>query len=85
MGIVEENAILEAQRAYFASDEHIIERASRYRDMTPEQCLAEVIDCARAGAQLLAMKSPEELAAVLEPEPLPADTLAILEQLHRRR
>jgi hypothetical protein len=85
MGIAEENAILEAQRAYFGSDEHILDRAARYRGMSPEQCLVEVIDCARAGAQFLAMKSPAELAVVLEPEPLPADTLAILEQLHRRR
>jgi hypothetical protein len=85
MGIAEENAILEAQRAYFASDEHILERAARYREMSPEECLAEVIDCARAGAQLLALKSPEELAAILEPVPLPADTLAILENLQRRR
>jgi hypothetical protein len=45
--LAKENAILEAQREYFASDEHIKDRAARYRDMTPEQCLAEVIDLCR--------------------------------------
>ncbi len=84
MGLAEENAILEAQRAHFASDEHIIERAARYREMTPEECLAEVIDLGRDAEYYLAMKSEVELERALAPEPIPADTLAILERLQRR-
>lgn len=85
MGLAEENAILEAQVAYFASDERIKERAAQYRDMTPEACLAEVIEACREAAYYLAMKSPSELARILEPETLPADTIEILEHLQRAR
>jgi hypothetical protein len=81
--LAKENAILEAQREYFASDEHIKDRAARYRDMTPEQCLAEVIDLCRDAGYFLAMKSPDELERALAPDPLPADTVSILERLQR--
>jgi hypothetical protein len=81
--LAKENAILEAQRAYFASDEHIKERATEYRTMTPEECLAEVVELCRDAEYFLSMKSPAELERILEPEPLSADTIAILERLQR--
>jgi hypothetical protein len=84
MGIAEENAILEAQRAYFASDEHIIERAARYREMSPEECLAEVIGLCRDADYYLAMKSEQQRERALAPQPIPDDTLAILERLQHR-
>jgi hypothetical protein len=77
-------AQIEAQRAYFASDELIKERAALWRDATPEECLAATIAKCQEAAYFLDMKSPEELDRILEPEPIPADTLAILERLQRR-
>lgn len=77
-------AQIAAQRAHFASDEHIKERAAIWRAATPEQCLAAVIEQCREAEYFLSMKSPEELERVLAPEPIPPDTLAILERLQRR-
>lgn len=78
-------AQLEAQRAYFASDDRIRERAAVWRDATPEQCLVAVIEQCREAEYFLSLKAPDELARVLAPEPLPADTIAILESLQRKR
>ena len=47
-------AQIEAQRAYFASDEHIKERAAIWRGVSPEECLAAVIDSCREAETLLA-------------------------------
>jgi hypothetical protein len=78
-------AKLEAQRAYFASDDRIRDRVALWRDATPAECLAATAEECAAAAQLLAMKDPDELAAVLAPAPIPADTVAILEELQRKR
>ncbi|MBL0216128.1 MAG: hypothetical protein IPQ07_19875 [Myxococcales bacterium] len=78
-------AKLEAQRAYFASDELIKDRAAIWRDTSPEECLVAVIDSCNEAAHFLSLKSAEELERVLAPEPLPPDTIAILEALQRRR
>ena len=77
-------AQLEAQRAYFASDEHIKERAAIWREATLEEHLAAAVDQCREAAYFLSLKSADELERVLEPAPIPADTLAILEALQRR-
>ncbi len=77
-------AELEARRAWFASDEHIRERAARWRGCSPEECLVAVIEQCREAEYFLALKSPDERERVLAPEPIPPDTLAILEQLQRR-
>ena len=77
-------AQIEAQRAYFASDELIKERAAIWRDATPEQCLAATQGLCDDAEIFLQMKSPDELSRALEPEPIPADTIAILETLARR-
>ena len=76
-------AQLEAQRAYFASDEHIKERAAMWRDATPEECLEALRECCEEAEYFLSLKTPEELERVLAPQPIPPDTLAILEALQR--
>jgi hypothetical protein len=78
-------ARLEAQRAYFASDDRLRERAALWRDKSPEECLAAVIEQCREAEYFLSLKSPEELERVLAPEPLPPDTIAILESLQRSK
>jgi hypothetical protein len=77
-------ARIEAQRAYFASDDHLRERAAIWRDATPEQCLVAVIEQCREAEYVLSLKSPDELERVLAPEPIPEDTLAILENLQQQ-
>jgi len=78
----EENAKLELQRQYFASDDHIKRRAEPYRDQTPEQGLADVSACCEM-AQWFLEHRPEGTRD-LPPEPLPVDTIEILERLQRR-
>ena len=77
-------AQIEAQRAHFASDEHIQERAAVWRDVSPEECLAAVAESCAEAEYLLSLKSPQELDRVLAPEALPDDTVAILEALQRQ-
>lgn len=76
-------ARIEAQRAYFASDEHIKERAAIWRAATPEACLDAVLELCADTEYVLSLKDPAALARVLEPPPIPDDTLAILEGLQR--
>ena len=76
-------ATIEAQRAYFASDEHLLERAAIWRDATPAECLEAVIELCSEAEHFLSLKDPETLQRVLAPPPLPADTVAILEALQR--
>jgi len=78
-------AQLEAQRAHFSSDEHLIERASVWRDATPAECLAATFALCEDADAILAMKSPEELERALVREPLAADTIAILEAIAQHR
>lgn len=74
---------LEARRAYFASDEHVKLRAAVWRGVSPEACLAAVIEQCGEADYFLDLKSPAELARVLQPAPLPADTIALLEAIAR--
>jgi len=78
-------AQLEAQRAYFASDAYLEQRASLWREATPEMCLAAAGEQCEEAAYFLSLKSPEELERLLAPAPLPADTIAILESLQPSR
>jgi hypothetical protein len=78
-------AKIAAQRAYFASDDHLRERAAAWRDATPEQCLAAVVEQCREAEYFLSQKTADELERALAPEPIPADTLAILERLQRQQ
>jgi hypothetical protein len=78
-------AKLEAQRAYFASDDHIRARAAVWRDATPEERLVAVADQCREADDMLSLKTPDELERILAPVPLPEDTIAILEAIQRGR
>jgi hypothetical protein len=80
----EQLAMIEAQRAYFASDECVRERAALWRDATPEECLMATAEECAAAVALLEVKDPVERDRALEPPPIPADTVAILEALQRR-
>jgi hypothetical protein len=76
-------AVLEAQRAWFSSDEHIKERAKLWRDATPEECLQATAELCAEAAFLLSRLSEEQLERALRPEPIPSDTLELLEAIHR--
>jgi hypothetical protein len=76
-------AVLEAQRAWFSSDEHIKERAKLWRDATPEECLQATAELCAEAAFLLSRLSDEQLERALRPEPIPPDTLELLEAIHR--
>lgn len=78
-------AQLEAQRAYFASDEHIRREVAVWRDATPAERLAEGAAMCAAGDAFLSRQSPETLERVLRPEPLPDDTIELLIALRRSR
>jgi hypothetical protein len=71
-------AMLERQREHFSSDDHIRREVEVWRDATPEERLAEVAEMCAAGDFFLSQLDPPALDRVLRPEPLPADTVAIL-------
>ena len=71
-------AMLERQREYFSSDDHIRREVEVWRDATPEERLATVAEMCAAGDFFLSQLDPEVLERVLQPEPLPDDTIAIL-------
>ena len=76
-------AVLEAQRAWFASDEHIKERAAIWRDATPEECFQAVAELCTEAAFFLSRLSESELDRALTPDPLPPDTIQLLEAICR--
>jgi hypothetical protein len=78
-------AMLERQREHFSSDELIKERAAVWRDATPQECLAAVAESCAEAAFFLSQYSPDLLEKVLEPEPLPPDTIELLERLWQSR
>jgi hypothetical protein len=78
-------AMLERQREHFSSDELIKERAAVWRDATPQECLAAVAESCEETAFFLSQYSPDLLEEALEPEPLPSDTLELLERLWQSR
>ena len=73
-------AVLEAQRAYFASDDHVRREVAVWADATPAERLAEAAEMCAAGAHFLALHDREPV-----PDPLPDDTLELLARLHRVR
>lgn len=78
-------AMLERQREHFASDEVIEERAAMWRDATPQECLAALAASCAEAAFFLSRYTPEVLEKALEPEPLPRDTVELLERLWQSR
>jgi hypothetical protein len=79
----QENAKLELLRQHFASDDLLLERAAVFRDLSPAQCLAETIESCRDAMVMLSYQDAATRARSLADEPLPADTLAILEALQK--
>ena len=79
--LAEENARLMRLAAYMDSDERIVERAKLWRDATPAECLASLDELCLDGELLQGCATSVEL----ESEPLPGDTLAILEALWQSR
>jgi hypothetical protein len=76
-------AVLEAQRAWFASDEHIKERAKLWRDATPDECFEATAELCTEAALFLSRLSEAELERALAPDPIPPDTVQLLEALCR--
>jgi len=75
--------MLEAQRQYFASDDHIRREVDAWRDATPEERLAAVAEMCAAGDHFLSQLDPDTLERVLRPVPLPDDTVQILMTLRQ--
>lgn len=78
-------AKIEAQRAYFASDELIRERASVWRDASPQECLAATHEECETASVMLARLEPEVRERSLQPEALPPDTETLLMHLWSQR
>lgn len=76
-------AMIDAQREYFASDDHLRREAAPWRDASPEERLAAVAEMCAAGDYFLSQLDPETLERVLRPVPLPDDTIAILMALRQ--
>jgi hypothetical protein len=74
-------AMLERQREHFSSDDHIRREVEVWRDATPEERLAALAEMCVAGDFFLSRLDPQLLERVLEPEPLPDDTIEILTAL----
>jgi hypothetical protein len=74
-------AQLEAQIAYFRSDDRIREEVALWADATPEQRLAELPGMCAAADHFLSRLDPAALERALAPEPLPADSIAVLSAL----
>jgi len=78
-------AMIEAQRAYFASDDRIRDRAALWIDATPAECLAAVYESCEEAAFFLSRLDPAGLEQALTPLPLPPDSQALLERIWASR
>lgn len=78
-------AILEAQRAYMASDERVRERAALWLDATRQECLAAVDESCAEAEFFLSRLGPDALEQALLPDPLPDETRQLLIRLWLRR
>jgi hypothetical protein len=81
----EMHARLEAQIEYFTSDEHIRREVEPWQDATPEERLAEVAQMCVAGDHFLSRLDPETLERVMQPVPLPPDSIEVLTALRAQR
>jgi hypothetical protein len=77
-------AMLEAQVAHFASDDHIRAEVDVWKDATPTERLAEVAAMCAMADHFLARLPADQLERVLTREPLPADSLATLSLLREQ-
>lgn len=81
----QENAILEAQRAYAASDAWILERAAVWRGVPPGECFAAVIEQCESAAFEWSRKDDSTISRIRALDALPEDAIAILEAMQRAR
>jgi len=77
----EQLAMLEAQVAHFASDDHIRAEVEVWRDATPAERIAELEEMCAVADHFLSQLSPEQLERVMTREPLPPDSIAVLTAL----
>ncbi|HET7504021.1 MAG TPA: hypothetical protein VFK02_23535 [Kofleriaceae bacterium] len=81
----EMRARLEAQRAYFSSDDRIRDRAAPWLDASPEECVAAVYQSCEETAFFLSRLDTPSLERALAAPPLPADTEQLLIRLWNAR
>lgn len=77
-------AKLEAQRAHFASDDHIRREVAVWADATPAERLAALAEMCAAGAFFLEGERAVEESTAIE-DRYPADTLALMAALRTPR
>ncbi|HEY5934365.1 MAG TPA: hypothetical protein VIU61_07020 [Kofleriaceae bacterium] len=80
----EQLAMIERQRAYFASDDLIRDRAGPWIGVSPEECWIEVQGMCEWAETCIENLSPETRDRALDREPLPVSTIALLEALQNR-
>jgi hypothetical protein len=81
---VDPDEVLKRQIEYFRSDELLRERAAPYVGMSPAECWAETRELCGMLDWFLDRMEPDVRARALEPEPLSAELVAILEAMQRR-
>lgn len=69
------------QAEYFASDQLLKDRASIWRDVPPEECLAATMEECAAAAFFLSRLDVATIARLNALDEFPADTLAIFARL----
>ena len=77
----QENRRLLAQAEMFASVEHLESEVARWRDATPEERLAEPWRLCAMVPWFQALWTDEVRERAARPDPLPADTIALLERI----
>lgn len=76
--------MLERQRAYFSSDACLRDRAELWRDASPQECWTAMKDLCTFADHCLDQLDTATRERALLPEPLPADTLRLLERLQQQ-
>ncbi|MBA3398292.1 MAG: hypothetical protein H0T89_37040 [Deltaproteobacteria bacterium] len=77
-------AMLQAQRAYFSSDELVRDRAESFRGLSPEECWGATIEACEEVEWLFSLMDPETRARAELPEVVPVSVIAKLEAMQRR-
>lgn len=81
----EQLAMLEAQVAHFASDDHIRAEVEVWRDATPTERLAELERMCAIADHFMSQLPPEQLERMMTREPLPEESISILAALRKQR
>ena len=80
----EMNAMLERQRAHFASDELLVERADELRGASPTECWEATRELCASLDWFVERMEPDVRARALEPEPLSEEIIRVLEALQKQ-